>query len=477
MAENTSQSQTDNTPKASDIEHRVKSLPPLMQAMQKHRLSEKISFHTPGHKGRLAELSPDFELTGAMDLTELPGLDDLSQPDGPLLALAKTASAIYQSDQTLLSVNGATLAIMAAIISVGHAQKGERAAILVPRNAHRCVIEALCLTDLTPIWYEPEFDHQFNVWGQVNTDHLISVIQEHSTTNKIAMLVVVSPTYGGAVSDISAIAELAFRHNFVLLVDEAHGAHHIDGDRHKPACQLGAHLTAHSLHKTLSGLTQTGLLHISKDCPVPASVLHETMMQLTSTSPSYLLMASIEAALALISSTKGKERINSFFELGTDLKEQIKNLPDYQLYATTSNTNSHVLIKHKNADSASLIQHLVNHGIYAEAELGAGILLLLGIGTKTSDVTSLLNCLQNFTACGNQQAKPNNKPVALIAAMTPYAASRQARTTIPAKQALNRVAAEFLAPCPPGIPLIIPGQLITREVLESTRKELISVVV
>ncbi|MBL0186354.1 MAG: hypothetical protein IPP97_11515 [Candidatus Obscuribacter sp.] len=103
--------------------------------------------------------------------------------------------------------------------------------------------------------------------------------------------------------------------------------------------------------------------------------------------------------------------------------------------------------------------------------------MLLGIGTKASDVTSLLNCLQNFTACGNQQAKPNNKPVALIAAMTPYAASRQARTTIPAKQALNRVAAEFLAPCPPGIPLIIPGQLITREVLESTRKELISVVV
>lgn len=94
--------------------------------MQKHRLSEKISFHTPGHKGRLAELSPDFELTGAMDLTELPGLDDLSQPDGPLLALAKTASAIYQSDQTLLSVNGATLAIMAAIISVGHAQRRAR---------------------------------------------------------------------------------------------------------------------------------------------------------------------------------------------------------------------------------------------------------------------------------------------------------------------------------------------------------------
>lgn len=448
-----------------------------MQAMQKHRHSEKISFHTPGHKGRLAELSPDFELTGAMDLTELPGLDDLSQPDGPLLALAQTASAIYQSDQTLLSVNGATMAIMAAIIGVGQAQKGERASILVPRNAHRCVIEALCLTDLTPIWYEPEFDHQFNVWGQVNTDHLTSVIQEQSKSNKIAMLVVVSPTYGGAISDISAIAELAYRHDFVLLVDEAHGAHHIDGDGQKPACQLGAHLTAHSLHKTLSGLTQTGLLHISKDCPVPASVLHETMMQLTSTSPSYLLMASIEACLDLIASTAGKERIHSLLELGASLKEQIKDLPDYQLYATTSNTNTHVLLKHKKADSASLLEYLASHGIYAEAELGAGVLLLLGIGTRQSDATSLIISLQNFTASGTQPAKPNNKPVALIAAMTPYAASRQARTIIPTKQALNRVAAEFLAPCPPGIPLIIPGQLITREVLEITRKELISVVV
>jgi len=476
LAEKNSQSQKSDTPEASDIAHRVKSLPPLMQAMQKHRNNEKVSFHTPGHKGRLAELSPEFDLTAQMDLTELPGLDDLSQPEGPLLALAQRASTLYKSAHTLLSVNGATLAIMAAIVSVGHMQKGERAAILVPRNAHRCVIEALCLTDLTPIWYEPDFDSDFNVWGQVNIDNLLSAIRQHSATNKIAMMVVVSPTYGGAISDISAIAELAYQHNIVLLVDEAHGAHHIGGAI-KPACQLGAHLTAHSLHKTLSGLTQTGLLHISTDCPVPVALLHSTLMQLTTTSPSYLLMASIEACIDLISSATGKERINSLLELGSNLKEQIKNLPDYQLYATTSNTNSHVLIKHKHADSASLIQHLVNHGIYAEAELGTGVLLLLGIGTMASDIASLLSCLHNFTACGNQPAKPNNKPVALIAAMTPYAASRQARTTIPAKQALNRVAAEFLAPCPPGIPLIIPGQLITREVLESTRKELISVVV
>lgn len=471
MAERSS-SEKVKKPRAQVLEHADDT--GLAIASRKHLLNEKASFHTPGHKGRLHLLSPELDLNAAQDLTEVDGLDDLSDPTGPLLCLQEQAARLYGARHTFISVNGATLAVVASIMAAGWQAKHdgvEDPSILVPRNAHRSVIDALCLSDLRPIWYEPEHNPAYNVWGSVDPGTLSRAFAALADEN-IVMVVLVSPTYGGAVSDIKTIAQTidsvssAKNRKITLLVDEAHGAHHLD----KAAPALGAHLTAHSLHKTTSGLTQTGLLQIGSHCAISIDLLRAAVQRLSTTSPSYLLMASIEACVELLSKN-GKHLVEEIGVHSARLRDYLEGENGYRLYVPDSATPTHFLVKHLRHSARGLRQHLSSRGVIAETLLGDGLLLLLGVGTNAQDIDILLAALEEIDALRPDNADllvgDTAPPCRLEAVMTPYEASQRAFMRVPLDAALDKISADFIAPCPPGIPLIIPGQKITEEVLKT----------
>lgn len=452
----------------------------LLAALQKHKQAERASFHTPGHKGRLDTIfQTESSTDSALDLTELPGLDSLSQPQGILADTAAAASSLYGAGATFLSVNGASAAITAAILAAS--PRGD--SILVPRNAHRSVLDAICLTGLTPIWYQPTWNRHWALWDESTVEAIETALNEAleqekkagSQSRKIALAVVVSPTYGGALSDIKALAQALHKRGIPLLVDEAHGAHHIEGSITPGALAAGADLVAQSLHKTLTGLTQTGLLHVGKDSLIEASAAAEAMQRLTSTSPSYLLMASIDQTIRYLSTTAGIEHLFRLSGLKAELEARL-TARGFQIYRTAfGTTETHLVVGYGN-DSPSLIyDFLVERGVFPEAILGRGVLFMLGLGTNEADLLLLVELLCQYASLREKEPgstgefdKESQTPDFLIA-MPPHQAIMSAKTTALDKQALNRVSAQFLAPCPPGIPLLIPGQVITEEVLASSK--------
>lgn len=450
----------------------------IARALEQHRSMEKASFHTPGHKGRLDNIFPHCTLDSAADLTELPGLDSLSIPRGIIADTADIASSLYGAGASFLSVNGASGAITAAIL----AARSQGDCILVPRNAHRSVLDAICLTGLTPIWYQPAWNSRWALWDESSTEALEQAINATATQRKIALAVVVSPTYGGALSDIKALADCLHKRGIALLVDEAHGAHQIEGSGFAPgALACGADLVAQSMHKTLTGLTQTGLLHVGKNSLIDIAAAAEAMQRLTSTSPSYLLMASIDQTVRYLAAADGLEHLFRLSQIKSGLEATLISR-GYCLYRTAcATTETHLLISYGDDNPGDLYDFLSERGIFPEAILGRGVLFMLGLGTEEEDLRLLIEVLCQYASLRETTGQahkdwqddsrtPQQTPDFTIA-MTPHQAIMSAKTTAPAKQALNRVSAQFLAPCPPGIPLLIPGQVITEEVLESTEEK------
>jgi len=472
----------------------------LNSAMERHINFEKASFHTPGHKGRLDELfGSGAWLNANRDLTELPGLDELSQPQGVISDIEQTCSKLWGSSSTYLSVNGASAALMAAILAAR--ELGD--CILMPRNAHRAAIQAISLAGLTPIWYEPIWEASWGFWGSATVSAVERALdragQQEVDNNKealpakIAAILVVSPTYQGALSDIEGLATLAHGRGIALIVDEAHGAHFVAGDK-RSALTCGADVVAHSLHKTLPGLTQTGLVHLNKNSLLNPDAVRRSLNILTSSSPSYLLLTSIERTAKFMASTLGGELLNNIAELKTLLEAKIKTAGALRLYANSNNssnssvssrgtTPTHILVSPEQEEAVNLYNFLVDRGIFPEAILGQGVLFMLGAGSQVKDIEILGQALIDFTAqekpvsplfsLANKTLiqKPGFEPV-----LAPDQALKQKTQVVARQEAQGQISAEIVCPCPPGIPVLIPGQKITEEVLELTENKQFTVI-
>ncbi len=475
----------------------------ISSAIARHIRFEKASFHTPGHKGRQDQLfQPGFRaasvdtwppkaehkssyLSAHADLTELPGLDDLSAPTGVIAYLEERIARLWQSQgQAFISVGGASAALTAAILSA--APRGEYA--LVPRNAHRSVINALCLARLKPIWYEPKFEGGWGFWGAATAPALQSAIEQaRSQAATIACALVVSPTYAGALSDIDAISEITKSFDIPLIVDEAHGAHFLPGcGMPRSAITSGADAVAHSWHKTLPALTQTGALHLPNGSLLQAQSVRSSLNLITSSSPSYLLLASMDETLSLLESKSAKNQAEKILRLSSYFRQGLARQQALHCYDTDSGINpSHILVGTGQEEAHHLYEFLQDRGIFAEAVMGCGVLFMLGLGSEAADIDLALAAINDFvgayeltlsgqsfaaTTAGGNAAKLT-RPYKFVAppfepVLPPHQAMLLPHETVPLNQALGRVAAQCLSPCPPGIPILIPGQKITEEVLE-----------
>jgi arginine/lysine/ornithine decarboxylase len=459
---------------------------PLSDAIEQHLGFEVASFHTPGHKGRLAVNQGGASTGWALDVTELAGLDELSAPTGVLADLEARAARLWKAKNSIISVNGASACLAAALIAVAKqvstagATAGsakQRNKVLVPRNAHRSVIHGLILSGLFPLWYEPKWDAHWQIYSSVES---FGDIFEQAAA-EIAGVVVVSPTYAGSISKVTPLAEICHAYNIPLIVDEAHGAHFLpETSMPRSAIAQGADVVVHSLHKTASALTQCAVVHINHGSLVHTSDVRAALNLLTTSSPSYVLMASIEQAIAQLEGDDGRTRVELLRQFNQRVREGLADLPDLTLYQAGDELDpAHILVGTRRSSPEKLAGYLQHWGIFPEAVLGEGVLLLLGLGTTSGDIEHLLSALADF-----QTELSTSKSSLLVKSaetsgtfaslppplgeqkISPRQAVFMPSKVVPIAQAIGQIAAETIAPCPPGVPVIVAGQVVPEQILE-----------
>lgn len=420
----------------------------LSAAIKHHCSAETASFHTPGHKARLEELP----LSAKIDLTELPGLDDLSSPSGPIRALETDAANAWGAGASFISINGASSCIVASILSCSK-QNGK---FLLPRDCHRSAVHALILSGLEPIWYDASWDEEWNVWSHIDQKSFISLLERHSA--ELAGALAISVNYSGAHSNVSEIARNCRERDIPLIVDEAHGAHLFENS----ALSRGAEIVVHSLHKTLGALTQTGLLHLHPDFAEPNRIDHlrSALNLVHSSSPSYVLMSSIESVVARTETTKAT--IGRVTALAVELRQWLE-CNGALVFGRSDNTDAlHILFRLPDLSSSDLMEALRSQGIFAETTLGNGVLLLLGQGTTVDDINKTKEAIKAIVRRSRGKMTPgaHTKPMFEEQAISPRLAWSSRSELVEIDRAAGRIASDCIAPCPPGTPVLCPGQRI-----------------
>ena len=265
--------------------------------------------HMPGHK-RNTELLPPG-LPYEIDITEIHGFDDLHEPRGVLLEISEIAAGLYGSQKAFPLINGTTVGILAAIGA--HTKRGDK--ILITANCHRSVYNAASLFGLIPVCITPETDEASGVVCSTDPEAVEAALKKDP---EIRLVVITSPTYEGVISDVASIAGVVHRSDIPLFVDSAHGAHLDFSEKFRGgAIRAGADITVMSLHKTLPALTQCSLLHVCGDKADPEAI-KRLLFILQTSSPSYILMASIDRCLRLLLSdgdrlfTAYEEKLDQF---------------------------------------------------------------------------------------------------------------------------------------------------------------------
>lgn len=281
--------------------------------LKENRNSGVYPYHMPGHKRRVCG-DLNLELCG-IDITEIDGFDNLHQPTGILEKLQQQAARIYGAEESFYLVNGSTAGVLSAVSAVlpqgGH--------ILMARNCHRSAYHGIYLRNLKVTYLYPSILAGYDMFDAVSPGQVQAALEEDPG---IEAVLLVSPTYEGRISDIRRIAEIVHDRGIPLIVDEAHGAHlGLTGERPENSCQAGADVVIHSVHKTLPALTQSALLHVNGP-RVNRERLRRFLRIYQTSSPSYLLMASIDNALAFME-REGKEAMRIFAERYEKMQDRL----------------------------------------------------------------------------------------------------------------------------------------------------------
>ena len=293
--------------------------PSLLEQLQAHHQAGYLSLHMPGHKENAA-LAPYLAQLGAeWDITELPGFDDLHAPEGILAKMMDRAAALWGSRKSCLLVNGSTGGLLAAMR--GTTRRGDK--ILVARHCHKAIYHAMELCGLDPVFLTPATEPTFGLAGSISPEQVAEALAQHPD---VKLIVYPSPTYDGILSDTAGICAIAHEKGIPVLVDEAHGAHLGLHPAFPPSAMgQGADLAVASLHKMLPSLTQTAVLHATgARLSLPQVVRQAGIFQ--SSSPSYLLMASMDGCIRLLEEegealfAAWKARLDKFDRLASGLK-------------------------------------------------------------------------------------------------------------------------------------------------------------
>lgn len=435
----------------------------LFPALVRYGSLDMLPMHMPGHKRQAGFMHG----IAKYDITEIDGFDDLHHPIGVLKEAMAEAASLYQSDATYFLVNGSTCGILTAIAAV--TQPGEQ--ILIARNCHKAVINAVSLRELDPVYVYPKKNNVFGVDGSIEPKEIERIF---AGEKNIRAVVITSPTYEGVVSDVRAIARIAHAKGVPLIVDGAHGAHFQFG-RDFPASALasGADLVVESLHKTLPSLTQTALLHVKSNL-VDLDEIKYYLQVFQSSSPSYLLIASITECLAVMA-REGEKMMASYSENLFSLRKAVSRLSMVTLLGKEEDFFDYdpgKIVFGVKGYSGKKIAALLRTDFHVETEMTTPRYLV-----AMTSVYDTKEALFRFQAAlshlcrqlptgeetlGKEVVVPASQKI-----MTPAATRRKDHESCDLSSSSGRVAAENLYLYPPGTPLVVAGESISPEMAEA----------
>ncbi|PSB07424.1 lysine decarboxylase [Pleurocapsa sp. CCALA 161] len=448
---------------------------PLLDILTQSTHRKHAAFYAPGHKQGKGISHKIQDLIGKQvfqaDLPELPELDNLFASAGAIAAAQELAAQTFGATKTWFLINGSTSGIIAAILAT--CGMGEK--IILPRNIHQSAIAGLILSGAIPIFINPEYDPQEELAYNVTPAAVKQALEQHPDTKAVMML---HPTYQGICSDLKAIADLTHSYQIPLLVDEAHGAHFtFHADLPPSALSVGADLTVQSTHKTLSSLTQSSMLHLQGN-RVCSQRISKALQLVQSTSPSYLLLASLDAARQQMA-TEGKELMNEAIALAHLASQKIAEIPKLSVLNPQIQPGCHY------CDPTRLTINISQLGITGfeadeilheqlnvtcELPLLQHLTLIISLGNIPEDIQRLIEACQilSLSASGYQLAAISYQPSSSTlhpTKVSPRQAYFMSTETIQIEQAGDRLCGELICPYPPGIPVLMPGEVITSEVI------------
>ncbi len=445
---------------------------PLYSALCSYREENNILLHMPGHQGGRAFSPPELRAVAAIDFTEVDGLDDLHHPQGVLAEAQELAARAWGADRSFFLVNGATSGIHSLMLSLG-----KDAEVLVPRNMHRSLLGGMILSGVRPIFADCIQDPESGIALSVDP---LEIKRRLDASSNIAGVFIESPTYYGTVSQIGKIAVMLNDRQVPLMVDGAHGGHFaFHPDLPKPALALGAKACVHGLHKNLPVMTQGGILHVQDDFPFLANVIAAYDL-LTTTSPSYPLMASIDVGRAIMEE-QGRALLENALEWSESCRSEINRIYGLRCRGkeflgergVAGYDPLKILIEIRGLDISGFELMSImrkEYGIQLEMA-GENHMLAMFSAFNTEEEwqalpLSLSDAVSGIASKGEATAMLTPVPPRTVLAITPREAFFSTQKTVMIKESTGLIAAEMVAAYPPGIPCLIPGEIISPEVVE-----------
>ncbi|ADL06807.1 Orn/Lys/Arg decarboxylase major region [Thermosediminibacter oceani DSM 16646] len=450
---------------------------PLVEKLILYSGKSPVRFHMPGHKGgrgvpKNLRLMMEKNLF-RWDVTEIPGLDNWHDPEGAIEEAQRLLAELYGADRSYFLVNGSTSGVMAMLGAA--LEKGDE--VLLPRNSHKAALMGIILTGAKPVYLKPQVDEELGVATGVPLSEWRKALEQHPDAKA---LFITNPTYQGFCPNLSGISSEAKARGMKVLVDEAHGPHLAFSKRlPSSAGECKVDVWVQSPHKMLCSLTQSAWLHL-KGRDLDRERLRSYLSLLTSTSPSYILMASLDVARAVME-TRGRYWVERGLELAERARRSInEKTPFYCVGREVRGRRgvydvdlSRLMVNVSSAGYTGFFVEKVlrkRFHIYAEYADFSNVYFLLTGGNTRDDVAKLVRALKRFPARKKKIKSvcfPGDLPER---AMDPGKAYFSPAEWIHLDAAFGRITSDAVVPYPPGVPLLYPGEVVEKQHIEVIRE-------
>ncbi|SHJ98304.1 aminotransferase class I/II-fold pyridoxal phosphate-dependent enzyme [Tepidibacter formicigenes] len=451
------------------------NMTPLFTALKEYHSKNVVPFDVPGHKHGVG-LSEFRDFIGErvleIDVNSMKCLDNLCNPIGVIKDAQELTADAYWADHAYFIVNGTTAAVQAMIMSA--CEPGDK--IIIPRNAHKSATSAIILSGAVPVYIQPEINEELGIAMGVSVEEIERAIGKHPDTKAIFLI---NPTYYGAVSDLASIVKIAHRNGIAVLVDEAHGAHmNFHEELPESAMKVGADMAAVSMHKTGGSLTQSSIL-LLRDGIIDYNHVKTTINLTQSTSASYLLMSSLDVARKQLA-TKGEEMLDNILKLTREARENINKIEG--LYAFSKElidtpgvydfdeTKLGVNVRRLGLTGYEVYDILRDeYNIQVELADMYNILAIVSLGDTKESLDALVYALDDIAKKYKKDEEIKLKKSILQnpdLIVTPRDAYYSSKHSVPLDEANGEISGESVMVYPPGIPLVVPGERITKDMID-----------
>ena len=450
---------------------------PLFDALMEYVDRQMVPFHVPGHKqgnGVDREFKNFIgENPFKIDVTVFQLVDSLHHPTGPIKEAQALAADAYGADATFFSVHGTSGAIQAMIMSV----VGEGDTILVPRNVHKSVTAGIILSGAVPVYMQPELDKDLGIANGVLPETVAETLRENPHAKAV---LIINPTYYGVATDLKSIADIVHSYDIPLIVDEAHGPHLKFNDKlPMSAMAAGADLCTQSTHKIIGAMTQGSLLHV-RNRYVDVERVQQIMNLLQTTSPSYILMASLDTSRRQIA-LGGRKLLDYTLDLANYVRAEINKIPGFYCFGeelggrpgvyAIDPTKITITCRDLGITGFDLDMILSNkYQIQMELSDLYSVLAVGSFGDTKEGMERLLAALREISS--EYMNKTSRKadfldiPQIPKQVLKPREAFNGQKVSVLLANSVGEVSGEFLMAYPPGIPVLCPGEVITQEIIQ-----------